>query len=407
MSSIHITEDPRGGEWLDWVRETHPEHYEAALATVWPTGIPEFGAYGPRRENLRERIQEIRSSFDWATPEFPVGDAGHYALPFPEEVGQTRWITEHAVDFIESAPEDVPILAHVSYVQPHGPFNAPGEYFGSVAVDRIPEPIGPEWPDDPKGPECFRDGTTRFQPVVDPKWREYRHAYFADIAHLDAQLGRIVAALEKTGRLSATYIVCLADHGEMLFDHGCRSKGEMHYDACVRVPLVIAGPHVAGAVLVKNPVQLEDIFSTVLEWAECDAPSMPVMGTNLSEEPESTAGNSLTPFLAGEEPDHWRTAAYSESYNNLSDSSTTHWARTVRTERYRYTYYPGPPRDTDGSGSGEQLFDLLIDPDETRNRVTDPSYADTREHLRNLLLEAVIKQDYPHTRRDLFALGVH
>lgn len=403
----HITEDPRGGEWLDWVKQTHPKHYDAALATVWPTEIPEFAAYGPESENLRDRIREIRSSFDWATPEFPVGDAGHYALPFPEEVGQTRWITKHAVDFISSAPRDVPLLAHVSYVQPHGPFNAPGEYFGAVAVDRIPNPVSPEWADDPHAPACFRDGTMRFQPVVNPRWREYRHAYFADIAHLDAQLGRIVAALEQAGRLSETYIVLLADHGEMLFDHGCRSKGEMHYDACIRVPLTIAGPGVASGASVPSPVQLEDIFPTVLDLAEREAPAMPVMGTHLTAKPDYTAGRSLVGFLTGEFPETWRTAAYAESYNNLSDSSTTHWARTVRTERYRYTYYPSSPWQDNGRGSGEQLFDLIEDPDETKNLVSDPAHAETRNTMRNLLLDAVIKQDYPHTRQDLFALGVH
>jgi arylsulfatase len=101
----------------------------------------------------------------------------------------------------------------------------------------------------------------------------------------------------------------------------------------------------------------------------------------------------------GETPDGWREAAYSESYNNIDSSTVDRWARTIRTDRYRYTMYPG--------GSGEQLFDLTEDPDEQRNLAGDPAQASVRQELRDRLMDLIILQDHPHTPRELFAHGVH
>ncbi|MHC4886600.1 MAG: sulfatase-like hydrolase/transferase [Planctomycetota bacterium] len=128
----HITEDSRGGEWLDWVEETYHEHYEAVLAAIWPTAIPEFECYGRDRRNLRERIDRIRGAFDWATDEFPQNTYGATTLPFPQEVSQTNWITMHAERFIREQEADQPFFAHISYVQPHGPFQVPAEYMARV-----------------------------------------------------------------------------------------------------------------------------------------------------------------------------------------------------------------------------------------------------------------------------------
>lgn len=131
----HITEDARGGEWLDWVSAEHADHYDTVLATIWPSKIPEYASYGPDKVNLRERIENVREGFEWATPEFPNNTAGCYTLPFPEEVSQTNWITGHALSFMMETPDDQPLFAHISYVQPHGPFCPPGEYMQYVDVD--------------------------------------------------------------------------------------------------------------------------------------------------------------------------------------------------------------------------------------------------------------------------------
>ena len=101
----------------------------------------------------------------------------------------------------------------------------------------------------------------------------------------------------------------------------------------------------------------------------------------------------------GETPVGWRDAAYSESFNAIWSITPGDWARTIRTAQYRYTFY--------ASDNGEQMFDLRTDPDEQHNVVADPAYARIRQELRDRLLELIVMQDYPKTRRELFALGVH
>ena len=100
----------------------------------------------------------------------------------------------------------------------------------------------------------------------------------------------------------------------------------------------------------------------------------------------------------GEEPDSWRDAVEIESYNNSRSTTPAFWARTIRTNEWRYTFYPG--------NNGEQLFWLKDDPDEQHNLAGDAGYTSRRTELRDRLLEEIVLQDYPHTRRDCYSLGV-
>ena len=394
----HITEDPRAGEWLDWVEQEHPEHYESALATVWASGIPELRNYGKDGVDVGARIRNIRKQFAWATEEFPLNTPGAYTLPFPEPVSQTAWITSHAVDFISKSDPAQPICAHISYVQPHGPFCPPAEYMERIAVGHIPEPVPAEWARDPGRPTCFPE-TESARPEIPAGWRQRRHYYLADVAHLDHKLGAVIKALEESGRLDNAFILLLADHGELLLDHGFGGKGERHYDACIRVPLIIAGPGLQNGRTRDEFVQLEDIFPTVLEMAGLPLPEPKVGGPHLKMRPEGHPGRSLLGLCRGEEPRNWRDSAYVESYNNLSSSAPAFWARTVRTKDWRYTMYP--------CDEGEQLFCLTDDPDEQRNLAYDPEYGKIRQQMRDRLLDLVILQDYPHTPRSCYAHGVH
>lgn len=395
---VHNTEDARGGEWLEWVEEQHPEHYECVLATIWASAIPEYAAYGPNKVNLRDRIREIRDNFTWPTEKFPDNDQWTYALPFPEEVSQTAWITQHALNFIRQSESEQPIYAHISYVQPHSPFAPPGEYYQHVNEEAIPDPAPAEWFENPDTPGYFAG----LQPESPWSWKKRRRNYFADIVHLDSKLGLVMDALEETGRMENTFLIFLSDHGELLGDHGFYSKGERHYDACIRVPLVIAGPGLKQGVASDYFVQLEDLCPTVLETAGLPHPRFRVMGQAIKEEPKdipTLPGRSLLPICRGERPDDWRTAAYCESYNGGRSIKPIDWARTIRTHEWRYTFYP--------TGGGEQLFNLQYDPDEQNNLVSDPSCEDIRHSLRDQLLEMIVLQDFPHTPRDLYAQGVH
>ena len=394
---VHNTEDPRGGAWLDWIEHNHPEEYDAALATVWPTSIPAFSSYGTNRTDLASRIREIRENFRWGTDEYPDGTAQYYVLPFPEELSQTAWISGHALDFLANSDPNRPVYAHISYVQPHAPSCPPAEYMERINRSYIPEPVPSEWMDDPLAPHCFAQSSFRGDTAT---WRDRRQFYLADVAHLDHQLGRVVDALEESGRWEETVLIFLSDHGDLLYDHGFFGKGERHYDACVRVPLIVAGAGLRQGLKCDALVQLEDIVPTILETADLPQPHLTSEGPHSLEETHpALPGASLLPWCRGEQPSDWRDAVYIESYNNTNSRTPQNWARTIRTDEWRYTLYPG--------GAGEQLFHIADDADETRNLAGDASKAKIRGAMRDRLLESVILQDYPHPPRDLFALGVH
>lgn len=393
---VYNTEDQRAGAWLDWVEKQYPEYYEAALATVWPLDIKTHREYGKDKKNLNEMAAKARSNINLATEDFPKNKWGAYTTPFPEEVTQSAWITQHATQFIKQTQQDIPIYAHISYVAPHGPYCPPANYMKNVDVDKIPEPVPAEWYKDKNAPKYFMDR----HPEKDD-WLYKRHLYFADISFLDKQLGDVIDALEESGRLDNTYIFFLADHGDLLADHGFYRKEERHYDACIRVPFIVSGPNLKQGVKCEALVQLEDICPTIYDIADMKIEEPPV-DKNLkikNEEIKMFHGNSILELCRGKKPNNWREGAYVESYNSIFSMDLGDWARTIRTDHYRYTYY--------AKGNGEQLFDLLNDSDEINNVVKDPEYKVIRQQLREQLLECIIMQDYPKTRRSLYKFGAH
>ena len=315
-----------------------------------------------------------------------------------ESATQTAWISRHALEYLRSAGTDKPLYTFVSYVQPHSPFCPPAEYLQRVDPAKLPEPAEPTWLKDPLAPKCLQmylDQTKRTK----ASWMEARRYYFADLAHLDDQLGKVLDVLKQAGRLDNTYIIFTADHGEMLGDQGMLSKAERHYDAVIRVPLTVAGPGLKQGQARAEFAQLEDIFPTVLAMAG-DLPRPGYGADSLARAlPPELPGlaQSLLPLCRGETVPGWRTCGYAESYNDIFSGHLNQWARTIRTERYRYTVYP---RNT-----GEQLFDLANDPLETNNLAGDADHAEVRQQLRDQLLDKIVEQDYPHTLREHRAMG--
>ncbi|MHC4982042.1 MAG: sulfatase family protein [Planctomycetota bacterium] len=394
-----ITEDPRGGQYLDWVRREHPDHFETVLGTIWAQMIPEFSRYGRDKEDMAARIRDARQKEVWKCEKYPLSHFGAYVHPFPEQVSQTCWITARGLDFLKSLSADQPFFAQISYVQPHSPFNAPEYCLELVDESRIPEPAPPAWMDDPRAPVVFKRRYHRRASREQEQWG--RMVYFADIVHLDRQLGKVLDALAAAGRLDSTHVIFLSDHGEMLGDHSMHGKEDKHYDACIRVPLMIAGPRVAGRSTVCDAmVQLEDVCPTILDIAGLCLPPLPTTGPNAPKQMGYPVlpGRTLLDLGDGEVPDNWRAAAYSGSYNAIWSTDPCDWAQTIRIRNMRYTYYP------DGA---EQLFDLANDPDEQHNLVDDGDWAEKVNELRFRLMHLIIMQDYPRTRRELFALGVH
>ena len=166
----------------------------------------------------------------------------------------------------------------------------------------------------------------------------YTDPYTAEIAFADAQIGRLLEALDRRKLLDRTIVVVAADHGESLGDHGERDHGIFVYESVLRVPLIIRAPNVSPR-RIADVVRLVDVMPTVL-----DLLSMPRHPVD---------GKSLAGVLHGD-PQHVELDAYSESQYPLRFG----WSplRALRAGRYKLIEAPRP-----------ELYDLDRDPFEQRN----------------------------------------
>lgn len=361
-----ISEDSRIGGWIDRIRAEHPEHLDAALATVWMTDAAAI-ADDPGL------LAELRA----ARERHPEVDGRSYVLPLPAEVSQSAWIADRACEFIRSAPASRDLFAYVGFVQPHDPYSPPADALERVAVDRIPAPIPPPAAGVPMGTPSRADAD----------WRRDRAHYFGDLAHLDDQVGRLRDALRATDRDRDALLVFTADHGDLLHDHGLVGKGEVHFDGAIRVPLLVRGlPAVRGER--HDLVDTTDLAPTILEWAEVPAPTVPVW-----------PGDGRLPVLPGHPlgSPTARDAVLVERSAIQPDGGLIGWSRTIRTSRHRLTVHLG--------GRGRRLYDLVDDPDETRDLAADPAHADLVADLTARLLELVASEAHPAPARGLWGAG--
>jgi len=173
--------------------------------------------------------------------------------------------------------------------------------------------------------------------------------YYAIITHLDQQIGRILDALDASGKADNTIILFAADQGLAVGQHGLMGK-QNQYDHSVRMPFVMCGPGIEPGRRIEALVYLQSLFATTCEMARV-------------ETPDTVQFPSLVPLLTGR-----KERLYDSIYGAYRDLQ-----RMVRTERYKLIRYPQVHK--------VQLFDLQEDPWETKDVAEDARYADTVRSL--------------------------
>jgi arylsulfatase A-like enzyme len=288
------------------------------------------------------------------TPRHPAMDWG----PFPAQAEQAAdyQIASATCEALKSAPADRPFLIACGFRLPHVPCYAPPEWFDRFPRDSVQLP--PILADDRRDTPRFswylhwrlpepRTATLEARQELRPLVR----AYLASTAFMDAQLGRVLAALENTGRSRNTLVILWSDHGYHLGEKGITGKNTL-WERSTRVPLVIAGPGVSTGKCAA-PVELLDLFPTLVDFAQLPPRS-------------DLEGLSLRPQLTDANTPRERPAITTHNPGNHS----------VRTDRYRYIRY------ADGS---EELYDCRTDPNEWTNRASDPALADVKARLKKWL----------------------
>ena len=282
--------------------------------------------------------------------------------------------------------KDRPFFLAVGFWKPHAPFNAPKKYWDLYKRDRLPmfDPARPA-----AAPEIALHQSTEIlgppeqqkQPTAE-QVVEMRHGYFASISYLDAQLGKVIAALENRGLLDSTLIVFSGDHGYHLGEHGLWAKTS-NFELDARVPLIVAAPQAkrAGA-STQALVELVDLFPTIT--ALCGVPDAPGLD-----------GVSLAPLL-NDPLASSKEAAYTQHprppYPDRSPRGKPEvMGVSVRTPTLRYTEW----RDEDtGDVVASELYDHTRNEAELNNLIANPGDAAALEQARQLLY-----RQFPHGKR--------
>jgi len=181
---------------------------------------------------------------------------------------------DDAVRFLgEAASSPNPFFLHIAFNAPHDPRQAPREYVDRYPLDRIrvPESFLPEYPyKDAIG--CghdLRDERLAPFPRDAHAVKVHRQEYYAIITHLDTQIGRILEALERSGKADNTWIFFTSDHGLAVGHHGLFGKQNL-YDHSLRVPFLVSGPGVAAGKRIDTPIYLQSAMATALDIAGAD-----------------------------------------------------------------------------------------------------------------------------------------
>lgn len=289
------------------------------------------------------------------------------AYPADEAETPDAKVADWVVDHLEHSG-DKPFFLVAGFWRPHVPMFAPPKYVQMFPLDQIQLPRVLESDRDDLS-DYAKDLTIglpapRHQWFLEnQQWKIAVQCYLACIAFVDAQVGRVLDALDASPHADSTIVVLLSDHGWHLGEKGRWAKRSLWEDG-VRVPLIIAAPGQAAGQVSKRPAGLIDIFPTLLDLA-----GLP--------EKEDLEGRSLKVLMETPDAPWDRPILCTFTPNNHSLRSTDH----------HYIRY------ADGS---EELYDMQADPDEFHNLAGKP------QHERRILKfrKALPKKNAPAIRSE-------
>jgi len=325
--------------------------------------LPENQAQTTREEARFANQPEQRAS------QLPRG-AAHESADVPDNEYADGKLAEEAVRRLrehKEKPSGQPFFMAVGFVKPHLPFCAPKKYWDLYDPQTLPMPERSTPP----------DGAPDFAPTNWGELRQYKnmpekgpltaaqtrtliHGYYAATSYVDAQIGRVLDALDATGFAENTIVVLWGDHGWHLGDHGQWCK-HTNYEQAARIPVIVAAPGMKAGVKTSALIESVDIYPTLSELA-----GLPM--------PKGLDGRSVVATL--KDP---KQAVHDHVLHVYPRGNRI--GRALRTERYRLVEWkvPGESPDT----AVLELYDYVTDPGETKNlAATQPEVVAT---LRGLL----------------------
>ncbi|HUW57485.1 MAG TPA: arylsulfatase [Planctomycetota bacterium] len=281
--------------------------------------------------------------------------------PMPEHLHRNWWAAGRAIDFLRQRDRSRPFFLFVSFIRPHPPIDPPQVFYDMYRDREIPEtPVG-GWAARHDVPvsdlNCWQGR------LPERTLAHTRRAYFAQVAHIDSQIGRVLAAFRPL-KVRNTAILFSADHGEMLGDHHLWRK-TYAYEGSAAVPLVMSLPDAkpkGGLSFCDAPVISEDLYPTILDLAGASVPN-------------GIDGRSFLHLVRDPESGDRRDYVHGEHSPCYHESTGMQYLIDGKEKYIWYTL----------SGE-EQLFDLVDDPTELRNLAPDPKHKGRLELWRGRLV---------------------
>ncbi len=264
--------------------------------------------------------------------------------------------------------KDKPFFLAVGFYRPHLPFVAPKKYFDMYRPKEL-QLASNSYPPEDVPPIALTDSfELRFYSdipnqgaISNKKARELIHGYYATVSYVDAQIGRVLAELDRLGLRERTVVVLLGDHGWQIGEHDLWCK-HTNFEVATRAPLIFSMPGQANRGAATDAlVELVDIYPTLVGL--CGLPM-----------PKGLEGTSLVPVMnAPDQP--WKRAAFSQYPRGKV------MGYSMRTDRYRYTEWTKPGQ----APIGVELYDHEEDPDENVNLAGQSNYKNLISQLSNQL----------------------
>lgn len=299
----------------------------------WGTGWNAFFGYadGSNRQSRNKMVPPYESA--------EVGDEG-----YPDGLS-AKLATEKLK---ELAAKGGPFFMGVGFFRPHLPFNAPKKYWDLYDAAAIPLTPSPDIPQNVHPASLHNSGEfnsylsgeehpSLSQPVSDAYARKLKHAYFASVSYVDAQVGKVLDELDRLGLSENTIVVLWGDHGWHLGDHRVWGKHTI-FEKALRSPLIIKVPGMKGKGSCDQIVSSVDIYPTLMELCKIKMPY-------------EADGTSMVSLFRNPKSKKWNNKAYSYFNNGIS----------LRTRQYRLTRYYREEEPT------VELYDHAKDPAENHN----------------------------------------
>lgn len=265
----------------------------------------------------------------------------------------------HAIDFLKRN-KDKPFFLACGFVRPHVPLVAPAKYFDLYDRDAMEAPVVPEddLEDVPQIIRNYKRNSSTYG-VTPELHKGLLEAYYASVSYMDAQVGRVLDALDKLELSKNTIVIFTSDHGYMLGHHHKFQKQHL-FEESTRVPFILSVPWMKDTHgnRTKKITELVDLYPTLAELTGLTPPSV-------------LQGHSLVVLLDDPASLAWK--------KDMAFTISRSGGESIRTHDWRYIHW--------GHGEkGQELYDLKNDPAEFKNLSGNPQYADQLKRLKAQLL---------------------